>query len=305
MKKLGKPESSSDVINKEPKVLLIGYGWLGQFYHQYFKTADIATSKGFQEKKHDHYDLAIIGVPTPMNEETGQCDVAIVESVVEKYRRMVDYFLIKSTVEIGTTDMLVDKYKANIAMSPEFLGETLGHPLTEPKRDTFQIFGGTDETVNKISEFFQLVLNANAPIFFCTALEAEIIKYGENFWITNRVAYWNDMYQITEAFGASFNRVREGIVLDPRMNRTHSFAIPTNRGFSGSCLPKDMNALAYIMRKKGRPMPILEHLLEKNAHFWRRSYKNTVRLLPNRPAWVEKIIRTGFEDLPFSGNRGN
>lgn len=308
MKTFGKPESNSDVVNREPRVLLIGYGWVGQYMAHYFKQANYLRSDGiirrvkddsvvidtksqtFQDTKQDiRYDLAIIGVPTPMNPETGQCDVSIVDKSVENYKDIVDYFLIKSTVEIGTTDMLAKKHDVKIGMSPEYVGETLAHPLLAPRRDGFLILGGTPHTANKIAEFFYLVLHANAPIHICTATEAEIIKYTENMWIMQRVDYWNDVYQIAETFGASYNAIREGITLDPRMSKTHSFVYKNNRGWSGKCLPKDMNGLAYIMRKMKRPLRLLELTIEKNAHFWRKFYKNAEKLIPSSPTWLRKV----------------
>lgn len=294
-KKLGKPESNSDVVNKEPKVLLIGYGWVGQYMGKYFKKAHYITSSGvvrrvenneiyYTRDETEHYDLAIIGVPTPMNSSTGQCDVSIVEEVVKKWRHNVDCFLIKSTVEIGTTDWLASEYNVDIAMSPEYVGETLGHPLLEPRRDAFQIIGGEKRVADKIAEHFYLVLHANAPIYTCSAVEAEIIKYCENMWIMQRVDYWNDVYEVTKAFGVSFNSVREGLVLDPRMDRTHSFVYKDNRGWSGKCLPKDMNALAYKMREMGHSLKRLEHAIEENVTR-RKDYSNSEKLIPDRPIW--------------------
>lgn len=294
MKTFGKPQPDDDVVNKEPRVLLIGYGWVGQYCGKYFTNASYVDSAGIITRQKDgerilsdHFDLAIISVPTPMNPETGQCDTSIVEEVVQSYKSIVDYFLIKSTVEIGTTDRLAKKYGVKIAMSPEYIGETLGHPLIEPRRDAFLILGGEDETVSAIAGFWRTVLNANAPIMLCKAVEAEIIKYCENKWISERVAYWQDVYQISEVFNASFDRVREGLVLDPRFSRTHSNVYPNNRGFSGKCCPKDMNALAYKMRKMGSPLPLLENLLLHNANHWRKGYANKERLLPEKPVWEE------------------
>lgn len=292
---LGKPESSSDVVNKEPNVLLIGYGWVGQYMGKYFKTADYVTADGiickvsdpksesnFEYLEEGYYDLAIISVPTPMNPKTGQCDVSIVEQVVNRYKNYVKYFLIKSTVEIGTTARISKEYNVKIAMSPEYVGETLGHPLLEPRRDAFQIIGSDDQEVsNKIAEFFSLVLHANAPIYLCSSVEAEIIKYCENMWIMQRVDYWNDVYDICETLGGSFQKVREGLVLDPRFSRTHSFVYPNNRGWSGKCLPKDMNALAYVMRKAGNPLLTVQHQIEKNATKWRGTYNNKELLKPS------------------------
>lgn len=287
-KELGKPQSNSDVINEEPRVLLVGYGWVGQYCGKYFKNADIFTSKGFNKREFEDYDLAIIGVPTPMNRKTGQCDVSIVEESVKKFRGIAKNFLIKSTVEIGTTDRLSKKYNVDIAMSPEYVGETLGHPLLEPKRDNFLIIGGKDGVAHRIASFWRLVLHANAPIHICTAVEAEIIKYCENLWIMQRVDYWNDVYEVCQTFGGMFDRVREGIVLDPRMNRTHSFVYPNNRGWSGKCLPKDMNSLAYSMRKKDNPLKTVEHQINKNTKR-RAGYNNSEQLIPDKPLWQKEI----------------
>jgi len=262
MKKLGKPEPDSEVVNKEPRVLLIGYGWVGQYMGKYFKTADIVDSSGYVKKEHDNYDLAIISVPTP--DMKGKCDASIVEEAVDKYQDMVDIFLIKSTVEIGTSRRLEEKYQAYVCMSPEYIGETLGHPLLEPRRDAFQIIGGSPKATERVAEMFMKVLHASAPMLLVSHEEAEIIKYCENYWITRRVDYWNDVLEICDSFDVSFTRVREGVVLDPRMDRTHSNVYRDNRGWAGKCLPKDMNALAYSMRKRGNPLTTLEQLIDKN-----------------------------------------
>jgi len=283
-KVLGKPEADADVLNKEPKVLLIGYGWVGQYCGKYFKNADIYTATGWNRHKLSHYDLAIISVPTPMDKETGQCDTSIVERVVKKFKGKVEYFLIKSTVEIGTTDLLAKAYGVRIAMSPEYIGETLGHPLLEPRRDAFQIIGGDDRTTAMIASFWLTVLHADAPILQCTAKEAEIIKYCENYWIMQRVDYWNDVFEICETIGANFPRVREGLVLDPRFSRTHSNVYPNNRGWAGKCLPKDMVGLAYKMRKLHKMLPTLELQIIKNANHWRKGYKGNQKLLPKK--WI-------------------
>jgi len=305
MNTLGVPQSSSDVINGEPKVLLIGYGWVNQYMGKYFTNADYVTHDGVVKSQKTNksildstmkgienftpYDLAIIGVPTPMDHETGQCDVSIVEEVVKKYKPIVNHFLIKSTVEIGTTDRLAYTYGVKIAMSPEYVGETLGHPLLEARRDAFQIIGGAEETASTIAGFFRLVLHANAPIQIVTAKEAEIIKYCENMWIMQRVDYWNDVYQIADTFSASFDRVREGLVLDPRFSRTHSNVYPNNRGWSGKCLPKDMNGLCYKMRKMGSPLEIVEHQIEKNECL-RSGYDNKEKLAPKMSLWFKESI---------------
>lgn len=291
MKQIGKPESNSDVINKEPKVLLIGYGWVGQYMGKYFTTSHYVTGDGIIRSVSDnepvdktHYDLAIIGVPTPMNKETGQCDISIVESVVDKYKTIVDIFLVKSTVEIGTCEYLEDKYSIPVCMSPEYVGETLGHPLLEARRDAFQIIGGNPEAREKVAEMFMTVLHANAPIHLVTSREAEIVKYCENYYLKTLVDYWNDVFEVCDTFGGSFQAVRNALVEDPRVLRTHSNVYRGNRGWSGKCLPKDMNALAYVMRKLGNPLERLEHSIDQNVER-RKDIQSTEQLIPENPSW--------------------
>ena len=179
MKIIGQPEPSSEVVNSEPKVLLIGYGWVGQYMGKYFTKAHYTSVEGVIRKVEDDqavdpevYDLAIIGVPTPMDKKTGKCDVSIVEEVVEKYEDIVSIFLIKSTVEIGTSAYLETKYGVPVCMSPEFIGETLGHPLLEAKQDNFQIIGGNPTAREEVAQMFMRVLHASAPIHLCASTEA-------------------------------------------------------------------------------------------------------------------------------------
>lgn len=295
MKTLGTPQPDSDVVNKEPSVLLIGFGWVGQYMGKYFTQAHVVEGSGVFTNQQGavveprtFYEIAIISVPTPMDEETGECDISIVEEVVEKYEHLVGIFLIKSTVSIGTCEYLEEKYGVAVCMSPEYVGETLGHPLLEARRDAFQIIGGNETAREIVASNFMKVLNANAEILLCESREAEIIKLCENYWITQRVAYWNDVYDICKAARASFQTVRNGICLDPRMSRTHSNVYPDNRGFSGKCLPKDMNNLVNFMRDASdTPLVILEKLLQHNAEYWRKDYKNSVKLVPDKPPWRE------------------
>lgn len=299
-KTLGKPQPDGDVVNKEPKVLLIGYGWVGQYMGKYFTEAHYVESDGlfrFQPGNLDledeeiinppKYDLAIIGVPTPMNPETGQCDVSIVEESVKKYKDIVDIFLVKSTVEIGTCKRLEKKYGVSVCMSPEYVGETLGHPLLEARRDAFQIIGGNKIAREAVARMFMKVLHADAPIHLVSHEEAEIIKYSENEYLMRLVDYWQGVWKRCQVFNVSFNAVREGLVMDPRVLRTHSNVYHDNLGWSGKCLPKDMNALAYKLREVGRPNHILEHMIEKNADI-RKDYNNSERLLPEESAWYKE-----------------
>src|SRR5574340_32419 len=191
MKELGKPEPHSDVVYKQPKTLLIGYGWVGQFVGKYFTEAGWTDETGVLRLVKDNseiinekevFDLAFVGVPTPMNPD-GSCDISIVESAVAEWHERVKLFNIRSTVHPGTTDYLAEKYGVDIVFQPEYVGETVGHPGVEPRRDQFIIVGGKPEATSKAIEYWSKVLNANATYYQLSALEAEIVKYMENSFL--------------------------------------------------------------------------------------------------------------------------
>ena len=318
-KEFGKPEANSDVLNREPKTLLIGFGWVGQYVHKYFTQADIVTpsrglllrrlfdetgkadfpdlpnytrylnfdkdgfkslEKGYNgAEKTEHWDVAFISTPSPMNED-GSCDTSMVEAAVERWHEFVDLFIIRSTVVPGTTERLAKKYNCHVVMQPEYVGETLGHPLTEPARDPFIILGGSTKEAGKLAaEAWAKVLHANCRIRQLPAKTAEFCKYMENCFLATKVIFVNDWLRLCDKTGVDFLELREAWLDDPRIGRSHTLAYRDNPGFSGKCLPKDLNSIVQYARSEGQPLELIEALLEINARM-RKDIKGSVALLP-------------------------
>src|SRR5436189_1622754 len=82
--------------------------------------------------------VAFICVPTP-NEKKGKLDSTIVEQVVKNAKE--DIIIIRSTVQPGTCEKL-EKLGKSICYMPEYLGETVNHPLFDDKNAGFLIVGG-------------------------------------------------------------------------------------------------------------------------------------------------------------------
>ncbi len=288
---LGKPKPNSDVLNKEPRTLLIGYGWVGQFVHKYFTQADVWTpSKGLRNKdgdlydrahEPDHWDVAFISTPSPMNAD-GSCDVSAVNDAVKLWAPKVKLFIIRSTVVPGTTEALQQQYPDNLfAMQPEYLGETLGHPLFALDYQTFIIVGGNKASTQFAAECWSRVLHPGARIRqMSTSMIAEFCKYMENCFLAAKVIFVNDWARLCRKTGVDFLELREAWLDDPRIGRSHTFAYDGNPGFSGKCLPKDLNSIAYYARHvAGQPLELVEALLEINAKM-RKDSANSVPLLP-------------------------
>ncbi len=102
------------------KIGIIGKGFVGnaifQGLNHYYdlKVYDIDPKRSastFEEAVGS--DLVFLCVPTPMHKDTGECDLSYIESVFEKVDQTTCscIFVIKSTVPVGTTKKLNEKYK--------------------------------------------------------------------------------------------------------------------------------------------------------------------------------------------------
>jgi hypothetical protein len=73
----------------------------------------------------------------------------------------------------------------------------------------------------------------------------------------------------------NFNHVREGAVFDTRINSSHSIVNTNERGYGGTCFPKDTNSLLNIFESNGVESPLL------NANLFRNEYLDN-----NQKTWL-------------------
>jgi UDPglucose 6-dehydrogenase len=268
------------MIHTKPKIAIVGYGFVGRAMHQLFPDAllydgdnhPILMTIGKKEKVVTYKDInsadvAFVCVPTPSKKD-GHCDTSIVEEVISKLHTAL--IIIRSTIQPGTTDYLRKKYHKHIVFCPEYVGETVDHPLLNERSRTFIVLGGDKADTIKAIQVFQLVYNASIKIRQVTALEAEMIKYLENRHIAFTVAECNEAYDLCQKIGVDYNTIREAVYQDdPRMSPYWTFVYPTNRGFETKCIPKDVDAIAAFARDKKIPLEITEKILQVNKK-WRK-----------------------------------
>lgn len=250
------------------KIGIIGYGWVGKFMEQQFPSAyvyDPIVGKGNDKSKVNECDISFVCVPTPCPNE-GALDTSIVEECVSWCDSPT--IVIRSTVNPGTCDKLEEKYKKNLVMQPEYLGETVGHPLLDPKTRTFMVLGGKPEQRRKVIEAYQSVYNANTNIRQVSNLEAEIIKLTENRAIGFKVAQAQELYDVCEKAGVDFYTIREAVYSDdPRFNLWWTFVFPDKRGFQSKCIPKDIYAWSAWAESLGYEPKITRGILAKNKEW--------------------------------------
>ncbi|OGF51554.1 hypothetical protein A3I27_01635 [Candidatus Giovannonibacteria bacterium RIFCSPLOWO2_02_FULL_43_11b] len=222
-----------------------------------------------EKKRLKKTKYAVICVPTPML-PNGECDISIVKEILSTSWH--DFYLIKSTVAPGTTAALARKTKKKIAFSPEYLGEgnytipywkDMPHPK-DIKKHSFHIFGGPKDVTREWVNIWQKV-SGWAPTYAKTdSTTAELAKYMENSFIATKKIFCDEFYDIAKKLGVDYQELRELWLLDGRVGRSTTLIYPEKRGFTGKCLPKDVNAIVALARKKGHEPELLQRVLDIN-----------------------------------------
>ncbi|MBU2052602.1 hypothetical protein KKH13_05335 [Patescibacteria group bacterium] len=247
-------------------IALIGYGWVGRAMHTLFPSAylyDINIHDSTKEKVNE-CDVAFVCVPTPGTK--GKLDTSIVEEIVSWCE--CPLVVIRSTINPGDCDRWAKKYNKRIIMQPEYLGETVNHPLTDQKARPFLVIGGEPEDRRELINLYNTVYNANINIRQVTALEAEVIKLSENRAIAIKVGECQELYDVCEKVGVDYYTIREAVYGDdPRFNLWWTLVYPNKRGFNSKCIPKDVYAWCAWAESIGYKPEITRKLLERNEQW--------------------------------------
>tara|TARA_Y100000588_G_scaffold21609_1_gene21858 strand:- start:5098 stop:5907 length:810 start_codon:yes stop_codon:yes gene_type:complete len=251
----------------EVRITIAGYGNIGGYVHQVFKDVgdvviyDPPKQMGSETDLVDT-DFVMICVPTAQM-ESGECDTSIVEEVVRKAnpRRAI---VCHSTVSIGTTDRLIEEYDKALVFIPEYAGESTDHPYRLVENRDFFVIGGYEPITNHVKELFESRYGSTPEYLLTSPKAAELVKYMENAFLALKVGFCNEYYDLCQAVGVDYDLVRGMWLRDSRINESHTI-VTEERGYGGSCFPKDVAAVCDSGRKLGVPLELLEILQVSNA----------------------------------------
>ena len=287
------------------KVAIIGYGFVGKGMEKIFPDALVydkkyenldstgefvfSDNKVFATKEaiNKYAELAIICVPTPplgmgeqrVNEDENEflpVDISHIEEVMSWLQ--VPLVLIKSTIPPGTTDSLNLRYGNRVCFSPEYMGEgryyipeKYPNP-DDPRQHSFMIIGGPIDIADKILAYFIERLGPAKSYFKCSASEAECVKYMENTWGAMKVSFCNEWYELAKIFNSSYNTIREGFLLDSRVEAMHTAVFPNKRGFGGKCYPKDLLGIIAHAEMFGYEPKLLKQVWHTNQEMLKHNH---------------------------------
>lgn len=248
------------------KIGIVGFGHVGGAMHELFKDAIIYDKfKRIGSKEEiNTCDATFVCVPTPMMED-GSCDTTAVDEVLAWCESKV--IILRSTVRVGYTREMANKLHKNIVFQPEYYGETVAHPFANLSDRSWLSFGGTREAIDLAIDAYKNVINSNVKIYQAPSDEVELAKYMENAFLATKVIFINEMYDICEKLGLNYNQVREIWTADPRIGTSHTFIYKDNRGYGGSCLPKDISALHQLEKENEIDDTLINAVIEKNKKY--------------------------------------
>lgn len=242
-------------------------GHVGSAMKKLFKNAVCYDINVGTKEEINTCDSVFVCVPTPANND-GSCNTEIVESVISWLN--VPLIILRSTVPVGFTDEMREKYKKEIVFQPEYYGETVDHPFANLESRQWLTFGGSPAGIHLAIKTYQTVHNSNISVYQGDARSIELAKYMENAFLATKVIFCNEMKDIAGALGANYDIAREAWLADPRIGRSHTWVYEENRGFGGSCLPKDISSIAFQSAIAGIDCTLIKAVIHKNNEYHKK-----------------------------------
>lgn len=211
-------------------------------------------------------DFIFLAVNTPSGAE-GEANMAYMrraaEEIAPRLRRHV-IIVNKSTVPIGTGDWITTIIRRRnsgarfgVVSNPEFLRE--GRAVADFMQPDRIVLGAPSPAAAR--QVAALYSSLNCPIIITDLRTAEMIKYASNAFLATRISFVNEIAAICEELGADVKEVTRGMGLDRRIGSAY---LDAGLGFGGSCLPKDVRALAHMAAINGCHPQLLRAVIEIN-----------------------------------------
>ena len=264
-------------------------------------TTDAATAVGESE-------ISFVCVGTP-SLRSGKLDLTYVERVVRelgaalKQKKSHHVIVLRSTVLPGTTESLVipaveqaSGMKAgagfSVCYNPEFMRE--GSAVADFNQPPYTILGAWD--ANHLTSLRELYKPIASPVFETSIPVAEMVKYVSNAFHAVKVSFANEVGALCKQLGVDTQAVTRIYTSDTKLNISTAYLNP-GFAFGGSCLPKDVRALAYRAKELDVDLPLLGSVLPSNAVHVDRAVDAVLRTNKRKIAFLGLSFKAGTDDL--------
>lgn len=250
--------------------------------------------------------LVCVGTPSQLN---GNLDLSHVRKVCEqigvtlKEKSAFHVIVARSTMLPGSMRTVVipalESYSGKkagvdfgVCNNPEFLRE--GTAVFDYYNPPKTVIGETDVKAGEL--LMQLYAKMTAPLIRTEVEIAEMVKYADNTWHAVKVAFANEIGNLSKAEGIDGHKVMEIFCQDTKLNLS-SYYMKPGFAFGGSCLPKDVRALMYKGKSLDMDLPLINAILLSNQRQIEKGIKMIVNKGHRKIGILGFSFKAGTDDL--------
>jgi GDP-mannose 6-dehydrogenase len=265
-----------------------------------------ATDKSADAVENSELSFVCVGTPSQIN---GNLDLTHVRHVCEQIGRALrdkrerHTVVIRSTVLPGTMRNVVipvlEEYSGKkagidfgVCNNPEFLRE--GSAVKDFRLPSKTVMGELD--CSSGDPLAALYAKLDMPMVRTDLQTAEMIKYIDNSWHALKIGFANEIGNICKSFSVDAHKAMEIFLMDKKLNISPAYLLP-GFAFGGSCLPKDLRALAYAAKLHDLDLPILNSILPSNELQVTRGLKLIMEKGHKRVGILGFSFKPGTDDL--------
>jgi UDPglucose 6-dehydrogenase len=206
-----------------------------------------------------------VGTPTSESGEADLTQVREAAATLGRHLRSGTLIVNKSTVPIGTGDVVSEIVRKTsspdtefvVVSNPEFLREgSAVYDFMHPDRI---VIGSHDiSSTQRVAELYKPL---DARVLATNLYTAEMIKYASNAFLATKISFINEIARVCEKLDADVQVVADGMGMDRRIGRAF---LDAGVGYGGSCFPKDVLALTRMSEAIGAHPQMLNAVMEIN-----------------------------------------
>ena len=288
-------ERVDKINNKEPTIS-------DSEIEQFLKQNSLSLTATLDKKiAYEGANFIVVATPTNYDLDTNQFDTNTVDSVVEDALKLSPQALvvIKSTIPVGHTRMLQEKFKTNrVIFSPEFLRE--GRALQDNLYPSRIIVGSHCKSGEEFSDLLrQGAKKQDVETLFIRSTEAEAVKLFANTYLAMRVSFFNELDSYALANDLDTRSIIEGVCLDERIGENYN---NPSFGYGGYCLPKDTKQL--LANYEHVPQTLINAIVSSNTTRKDFIADEIRKLNPNIVGFYRLVMKADSDNFRSSAVQG-
>ncbi len=265
-----------------------------------------ATTDALEAVRNSDISFVCVGTPSL---RAARLDLSSVERVSEELGAALAVtdrwhtVVIRSTVLPGTIESVVistiernsgKRVETDFAVcaNPEFIRE--GTAIQDFFHPPFTVIGAPDS--RWLIPLRDVYGGLPGPVFETSIRVAEMVKYACNAFHALKIDFANEIGSLSRELGVDPYAVMDVVCADTKLNISRAYLRP-GFAFGGSCLPKDVGALAYRARQLDLALPLLQSILPSNQAHIDRAMESILACGKKRVGLLGLSFKSGTDDL--------